>query len=67
MATEVEGTVELTVKDKEGSRIFRRQALRMQTGQTHTTLVGEVDGWRVYTRQRDGKVYVILTDEDLYE
>lgn len=67
MAEGTEGDVTLQVKDKDGSRIFRRHAMRVTGNTTHTTIIGEMDGNRVYVRQRDGKIYVIFTDEDLYE
>ena len=66
MITEAEGNVELAVQENAGTRIFRRHAMRV-SGQTYSTMVGELDGIRAYVRQRDGKVFVILTKDDLYE
>jgi len=62
-----EGNVTLQVKDGDTSRIFRRNAVRVSGGATHTTLIGELNGIRAYIRQADGKVTVILSDEDLYQ
>ena len=63
MQTHKEGLIELRSK---GS-IFRRVAMRLAGGGQYGTIVGELDGIRVYVREREGRVIVILTDEDLYE
>jgi hypothetical protein len=64
---QAEGNITVKVKEKDGTRIFRRNAMRLNGGGTHTTLIGELDGVRCYVRERDGRVHVIMTDEDLYE
>jgi len=63
-----EGNVTLRVDDKDGSRIFRRHAMRVNSGQTHTRMIGELDGVRVYVEQVQGSmlINVIMTTEDLY-
>ena len=65
MAEQSEGSV--TVYVPERGKIFRRVAMRVNSGQSLPTVVGEIDGVRVYVRERDGRVHVIMTDEDLYE
>lgn len=65
MAELTEGSV--TVYVPERSKVFRRVAMRVNSGQSLPTIIGEVDGVRVYVRERDGKIHVIMTDEDLYE
>lgn len=68
MVESSEGLVTLKVEDRDGSRIFRRHAMRVNSGQTHTRMVGELDGVRVYIEQVQGSMLynVIMTTEDLY-
>ena len=66
MVESSEGNVTLRVEDKDGSRIFRRHAMRVNSGQTHTRMIGELDGVRVYVDQTDGNINLIMSTEDLY-
>ncbi len=66
MVEGTEGNVTLKVEDKDGSRIFRRHAMRVNSGLTHTRMVGELNGVRVYVDQADGNITLIMSTEDLY-
>jgi hypothetical protein len=50
-----------------GGRTFRRNAFRVVDQTTWPTMVGELDGVRVYCRERGGRVKVIMSKDDLYE
>jgi len=65
MNEQTEGLATISVSGD--GRAFRRVAMRLDNRGQFTTLVGELDGVRAYVRERDGKVQVILSKEDLYE
>jgi hypothetical protein len=50
-----------------GGRTFKRHAIRVKDHSHWETMVGELDGVRVYCRERGGRVKVILSKEDLFE
>jgi hypothetical protein len=50
-----------------GGMVFRRNAFRVVDQTTWPTMVGELDGVRVYCRERGGRVKVIMSKDDLYE
>jgi hypothetical protein len=50
-----------------GGRVFKRHAFRVVDQTSWTTMVGELDGVRVYCRERGGRMKVIVSKEDLYE
>ena len=53
--------------DVHGGRTFLRHAIPVKTKQDLVTMIGELDGIKVYCRERGGRVKVIMTKEDLYE
>lgn len=50
-----------------GGTVWKRHAYRVKNGLTLTTMVGELDGVKAYCRERDGRMKVIVSKEDLYE
>ncbi len=53
--------LQLTVRPDGATALFKRSGIKWPGGRRVETLVGELDGVRVYLSERDGRAHAVLT------